>query len=122
MNNNDRRQGRWWTAAVPAMGLLILAGTAVGLRQPHHRVPKHYDVAIQGVAFVPATLEIEQGDTVVWTNQDIVPHTATSGRKGGWDTGPLAHGERGRYVADRKGEEPYACLLHPVMIGKLIVR
>ncbi len=74
------------------------------------------------MAFHPEVLELRRGDTVVWINRDIVPHTATATRKGGWDTGSLLQGESGRYVPRRKGEEPYLCTLHPIMLGKLIVQ
>ena len=74
------------------------------------------------MAFHPETLELWRGDTVVWINRDIVPHTATATRKPGWNTGSLLQGESGRYVPRRKGEEPYFCLFHPTMLGKLIVR
>jgi len=62
------------------------------------------------------------GDTVVWINRDIVPHTATGHGRSRWDTGQLTQGQEGRYVARRAGETSYACTLHPTMHGKLIVR
>ena len=74
------------------------------------------------MAFHPETLEVRRGDTIVWINRDIVPHTATSTRSGEWETGPLLPEESGRYLARHAGEEPYFCRLHPVMLGRLIVR
>ena len=74
------------------------------------------------MAFRPQALEVRRGDTVVWNNRDIVPHTATSTRKPGWNTGPLGQGKSSEYVAGQAGEDPYFCQLHPVMLGKLIVR
>ena len=108
-------------AALAAIGVLALPGVA-GM---HHRadpVPGRHVVEIQGMAFHPQALEVQQGDTVVWVNRDIVPHTATSSQDGDWNTGPLAQGESGRYVPRHTGEAPYFCQLHPVMLGKLIVR
>ena len=74
------------------------------------------------MAFHPEVLELRQGDTVVWINRDIVPHTATAVRASGWNTGPLLQGKSGEYVARHGGEDPYVCALHPTMLGKLIVR
>ena len=74
------------------------------------------------MAFHPEVLEVRRGDTVVWINRDIVPHTATESRKSGWDTGTLLQGKSGQYVTSHGGEDPYFCKLHPVMLGKLIVR
>ena len=45
------------------------------------------------MAFHPEVLEVQRGDTVVWINRDIVPHTATATRKSGWDTGTAPSGK-----------------------------
>jgi plastocyanin len=74
------------------------------------------------MGFHPRELEVHRGDTVVWINRDLVPHTATSVRKGGWSTGLLVEKGSGRHVPGRLGEDDYFCELHPVMRGKLIVR
>ncbi len=73
------------------------------------------------MAFYPAVLTVARGDTVVWINQDIVPHTATA-RRPRWDTGPLTRGQDGRYVARHPGAVPYLCTLHPTMQGKVIIQ
>jgi plastocyanin len=39
---------------------------------------KTYTVLIRGFQFVPQRLEVEAGDTVIWKNEDIVPHTAAA--------------------------------------------
>ena len=72
--------------------------------------------------FIPERLEVAVGERITWVNRDIVPHTATSSRDGEWNTGPLAQGKSGQYVPRHTGEAPYFCQLHPVMLGKLIVR
>lgn len=74
------------------------------------------------MAFHPEVLEVHRGDSVVWINRDIVPHTATATGNSGWNTGPILQGESGQYVARHRGENSYFCQLHPVMLGKLIVR
>jgi plastocyanin len=74
------------------------------------------------MGFHPQELEVRRGDTIVWINRDIVPHTATSTRRSGWNTGQLLQGKAGLYVPRRAGEDAYVCQLHPVMRGKLIVR
>src|SRR5947209_20482982 len=35
-------------------------------------------VAMQNIAFTPASITVTVGTTVAWTNQDTVPHTTTS--------------------------------------------
>lgn len=72
------------------------------------------------MAFKPSRLDVAVGDTVVWTNQDVVPHSATA--KGTWDTGTLSQGQSGSYVAKAAGEFEYVCTLHPGMKGALVVK
>jgi plastocyanin len=100
---------------------VLLSGTAIAAcaRDPE---PQRHVVEIRGMAFHPEVLEVRRGDTVVWINQDIVPHSATATGKPGWNTGPLLQGKRGEHVVRGAGEEPYRCELHPTMLGKLIVR
>jgi len=83
--------------------------------------PKSHTVEIRGMEFHPAVLTVAVGDTIVWINRDIVPHTATGMRRK-WDSGQLQQGDSGRYVPSRVGRVPYTCTLHPTMKGMLIVR
>ena len=108
-------------ATLAAVGVLALAGAAAP-SHPADPVPQRHVVEIRGMAFHPEVLEVRRGDTVVWINRDIVPHTATATRQSGWDTGTLLQGTSGQYVASHGGEDPYFCKLHPVMLGNLIVR
>jgi plastocyanin len=84
--------------------------------------PRRHVVEIRGMAFHPSVLTVAVGDTVIWINRDIVPHTATAGGRPTWDTGQLMQGEQDRYVPRRGGEAPYVCTLHPTMQGKLIIQ
>ena len=93
--------------------LLLLAGATP---------PKTHTVEIRGMEFHPAVLTAAVGDTIVWINRDIVPHTATAGGRTKWDTGQLTQGQEGRYVARHGGVARYVCTLHPTMHGKLVIR
>jgi len=83
--------------------------------------PKTREVIIRSFAFSPATDTLQAGDTVRWSNRDVVPHTATS-RTGGFDSGALESGQDWRYVARDRGTFEYECTLHPTMRGTLVVR
>ena len=83
---------------------------------------KTHTVEIRGMEFHPAVLTVTVGDTVIWINHDIVPHTATARGGAKWDTGELLQGQTGRYIARRRGTARYACTFHPPMHGSLIVR
>lgn len=111
---------RRWLAIPPAMAALLIAGT--GATSGRSEPPRRHEVQIRGMKFQPAILEVAVGDTVVWINHDIVPHTATAAGKPEWSTDTLIQEQSGQYVPGRTGEAPYFCTLHPVMKGKLIIR
>lgn len=81
--------------------------------------PRMHTIEIRGMEFHPAALTVTAGDTVVWINRDMVPHTATATD---WDTGQLSQGQSGRAVARRAGRMRYICTLHPLMQGTLIIQ
>lgn len=84
---------------------------------------KTVTVVIRGFKFDPATVTVNEGDTVEWENNDIVPHTATEDvSKPAFDSGTISTGAAWRYVARHKGTYNYICTLHPNMEGKLIVQ
>ena len=81
---------------------------------------KTWTVLIRGFKFVPERLEVEAGDTVIWKNEDIVPHTATAKKL--FDSKKLDQGQSWSYVAKQKGSHSYICLYHPTMTGELVVK
>jgi plastocyanin len=77
-------------------------------------------VTIAGFAFDPATVTIQVGDSVTWTNEDSVGHTATAG-DGSFDTGPIANGASETVTFDSAGTFAYVCSIHPQMAGSVVV-
>lgn len=97
------------------------------------------EVAVVNISFSPATLQIESGTEVVWTNQDEgVHHTATSGLPG--DNGvpgvskpkpPKPNGvfdgdlpdvsSQFTFAFSKPGTYAYFCRVHPSMTGEVIV-
>ena len=82
---------------------------------------RSHNVTIQNFVFVPATLTVAPGDTVVWTNTDFVEHSATA-RDSSWDSQAIPANGTWRLVAGTPGRQAYYCVLHPVMQGTLVVR
>ncbi len=103
--------------------LIAVAGVSVlsACARDAAREERTHTVAIRGFQYAPASITVELGDTVVWQNQDIVPHTATAEGKG-LDTGSIGANASGRYVARAKGTYAYDCAFHPTMKGTLVVR
>lgn len=78
-------------------------------------------VIIENMKFAPATLQVRRGERIVWTNQDLVPHTVTA-RDGSFDSQAIAPGSSWSLVAAKTGAVDYACLYHPAMAAHLVVR
>jgi len=76
-------------------------------------------VAIEGMKFVPERLEVAAGDTVTWTNKDLVPHTVTAR---GVESGEIAPGASWKFTAKSAGELPYLCRFHPTMKAVVVVK
>ena len=71
--------------------------------------------------FLPERLEVAVGDTVTWTNRDLVPHTVTAARAG-VESGNIAPGASWRFVVRRRGDIDYVCRYHPSMKGAVVVK
>jgi plastocyanin len=84
--------------------------------------PARHLVEIRDLAFAPATLEVAVGDTIVWQNRDLFPHTSTASGAAGWDTRGIPAGGEGSAVARRPGRYEYICEVHPTMRGVITVR
>ena len=82
--------------------------------------PATHQVTIQGMQFQPASLTAAVGDTVVWTNKDIVPHTVTD--KGVFDSQSLASQQAWKHTFDTPGQYEYGCTFHPTMTATIIVQ
>jgi plastocyanin len=79
-----------------------------------------HTVLISGFKYQPEVLTVNAGDTIVWKNNDIVPHTVTAADKS-FNSGAIRPGSTWKFVAKKSGTFPYTCIPHPNMHGKLIV-
>jgi plastocyanin len=57
------------------VGLIVCT---LGLAAAERPEPKTHTVTIEDLRFQPERLTVARGDTVVWVNKEVVPHTATS--------------------------------------------
>jgi plastocyanin len=101
-------------AVVAGLGAL-LGALGPGAAAPR---PVTHTVVVEAMVYVPATLAVRAGDTVVWVNRDPFPHSATSTA---FDSGAIAADASWTYVARTRGTFPYVCTLHPTMKGTLRV-
>lgn len=98
----------------------LLASCALGMAAapcPGHAAM--VEVKIVHFAFQPARVPVHPGDTLVITNQDLVPHTATA-RDGTWTTPELTHGASARVTLPHDAGADFFCAFHPEMTGQLL--
>ncbi len=85
-----------------------------------------HQVDMVNLSFVPDTLTITQGDSVLWINQSTIFHTTTSGENGIpngiWDSGSMAPGDSFVFHFVNADNYPYYCTPHWQlgMIGLII--
>ena len=76
--------------------------------------------------YIPASVSINSGDTVSWSNDDTAAHTVTSGSatdgpSGVFDSSLLIAGGTFEHTFDSSGTEDYYCMVHPWMTGSVKV-
>lgn len=80
------------------------------------------NVVIADFAFSPSTLTVKKGDTVIWINEDAVPHTVTSDSGSELASETLASRATFEHTFDSAGTFEYHCGIHQEMTGIVIVQ
>jgi plastocyanin len=106
-------------ATLTAVVALIVCSMA--LAASGRAKPKTHTVTMEGMRFQPERLTVARGDTIVWVNKDLVPHTATS-KAGGFDSQIILAEKSWKFTPRKKGEFAYLCTYHPEMKGMLHVK
>ena len=110
---------------VSALGLFAACGTPENRTTPDTApteqayVPTSVAVTIAQMNFQPDTLVAHRGDTVIFTNNDVVDHDVTALPDSAWSSNVLHPGESWKWVADSTAY--YFCSIHVVMRGRVIV-
>ena len=75
-------------------------------------------------AFSPNPIQVSVGTTVLWANNDAEVHTVNAGENAA-PTGLfdfyIPPGGTSEYTFTESGEYPYFCILHPNMVGTVLV-
>ena len=77
-------------------------------------------VKIDNFSFTPKSLTVKPGATVTWTNNDDIPHTATSTEKK-FSSPVLDTDQSFSFTFRDAGSYPYFCKIHPTMTGTVVV-
>ena len=92
----------------------ILAGLPAGAVQA-----ATVTITIDNFTFSPETVTIHAGDTVIWTNQDDIPHVVAE-KDGKFRSTALDTGESYSRMFSAPGTVDYYCAIHPHMTGSVI--
>ena len=76
--------------------------------------------------FIPKVVTIAEGGTVTWVNNDTAAHTSTSGSPtdgptGVFDSSLIMSGSQFSHTFNSAGAYLYFCMVHPWMIGGVVV-
>ena len=103
-------------------GFVVILSVLSSSRSPGILKEKHavHSIEIVQMKFVPADLKTNIGDTVVFINNDFVPHDITEAGTKAWSSSPIPPGQTWRMEV--KQALDYFCSIHPVMKGKIIIK
>ncbi len=77
-------------------------------------------VSIENFSFVSSALTITKGTTVVWTNNDVAPHTVTADDNS-FTSSTLNKGDTFSHVFTAAGTLNYHCAIHSMMKASVVV-
>jgi len=97
---------------------LFLTGCSLTGQKQETLKPATRTVDIKNQVFMPSTLSIKKGDTVIWTNQDMVQHSITADKFSSEDLTP---GKSYSFTFKKSGTFTYACGIHSDIKGSIIV-
>ncbi|MEA2397984.1 MAG: hypothetical protein QOK25_1540 [Thermoleophilaceae bacterium] len=77
-------------------------------------------VTVKNFLFAPKAITVHVGDTVTWSNQGPLPHSATAD-DGSFNTGVMKKGGSGAFRFTKAGTFHYHCIPHPTTMKATIV-
>jgi plastocyanin len=108
-------------AGLAAPAHVALAGPADGAVRPVAE-NRAYQVDIRNFAFAPATITVPAGTRIVWTNRDEEPHLIVSTNGAFKASKALDTNDSFETVLEKPGTYAYYCGIHPMMVGKIVVK
>ena len=78
------------------------------------------EVKIDNFAFAPQRVVVKAGTTVIWINDDDIPHTVASSAKL-FKSNALDTKDKFSFTFTTAGAYEYFCSLHPHMTGTIVV-
>jgi plastocyanin len=117
------------------LALIVLPAGAGAPARAVTAPPAIVSVTIDQVAFKESSVSAHVGDTIEWTNHDVIDHTATAKKTPGvfsakvdTENTPgvffdveIPAGKKARVVLKSVGTIEYYCRYHPNMTAKIVV-
>ena len=108
--------------AVAGLAVLALSAAAPGASAvQQQRKPQTHTVIIDASSFRQDFLAVNAGDTIIWMNRDLFPHTVTA-LNGSFDSKEIPAGKSWKYTPKGKGAFDYKCAYHTTMTAVLKVK
>jgi plastocyanin len=108
---------------IAGLTAVLVAASGVVWAAPDSAAAASHAVVISGYAFQPASLTVDVGDTVAWTNSDQAPHdVTTTSAPVAIHGSTMANGQSWRYTFTVPGTYSYICSIHPDMKATVVVR
>jgi plastocyanin len=101
------------------LGQLLFAALLVASSEAFAS-PNDVTVGISNFTFQPSDLHIKAGTTVIFKNEDDIPHRVAA-TDGSFYSKALDTDDMARVTFKKPGTFSYFCTLHPHMQGKIIV-
>ncbi len=102
--------------------MIVGLGLTLGVSSAQEAVaPVEHIVIIEALEYVPAQLEMTEGDTIIWFNRDFIPHTATATDER-WNSGGLATTDQWKTVVGPDTAGEYFCRYHPGMVARITLK
>lgn len=126
MNLFRSRARRGTVLALVALGVLLVLGgshahAGGGCHQPVASGSEPV-VHLVGACFTPTIVHVKEGTTVTWTTDPSgVPHTVTGANASWGSSGDVLPGTSFSQPFAAEGVYPYYCMLHPGMVGAVVV-
>jgi plastocyanin len=103
-------------AAVFAIACLAAAAWSF----PSRAAGMETELKIDNFTFAPQSVTVKAGTTVIWINQDDIPHTVVSTAQA-FTSKALDTGDKYSFTFTTPGVYDYFCSLHPHMTGTVVV-
>ena len=120
-----RRFGRLAVLAIVAGGAVSVlpapASAGGGCHSDAYQVSDGTIVTASDLCFVPAVVRVDEGTTIRFLNKDGTAHMFTGVAQTFGDYTEFTEGEWTEFRFDANGVYPFYCLLHPGMVGTVLV-